>query len=146
MPKLGSSVSQDGLEVPILIGLDGQEITDLLAAGQAVPAPILIRGLLDTGSDVAAVAPWVLRALAVTRKAQATTHTAGGQIPVHLFRVSLTLLPAAKQTGQGLTLPSVWVSELAVTLPDADMLVGLNVLLQCKLLLYGPARNFSLDF
>src|SRR5256885_5533256 len=55
MPKLSYSVSQAGLEVPVLIGLDGQEITDLLAAGQSVPAPILIRGLLDTGSDVAAV-------------------------------------------------------------------------------------------
>ena len=85
MPTLNYAVSQAGLEVPVLLGVDGQQTIDLLAAGQPVPPPVLARGLLDTGSDVAAVAPWILRKLAISSKAKASTHTAGGQVPVQLF-------------------------------------------------------------
>jgi hypothetical protein len=38
------------------------------------------------------------------------------------------------------------VSELTATLPDADVLVGLDVRLGCRLLLDGPGRQFTLDF
>jgi hypothetical protein len=38
------------------------------------------------------------------------------------------------------------VSELPTVLPDADVLVGLDVLLQLKFLLDGPAGQFTLDF
>src|SRR5262245_30931850 len=61
---------QAGLEVPVLVGVDGQQTIDLLAAGQPVPPPLLARGLLDTGSDVAAVAPWILRKLAISSEAK----------------------------------------------------------------------------
>ena len=44
-----------------------------------------------------------------------------------------------------LTHPGVRVSELAVSLPDADVLIGLNVLLDGRLLLDGPARQFTLE-
>ncbi|MCI0642746.1 MAG: retroviral-like aspartic protease family protein, partial [Gemmataceae bacterium] len=138
--------SQAGLEVPILIGVDGQETSNLVAAGKPVPAPVLARGLLDTGSSISAVAPWVLQRLGVASKGQAATQTAGGQIPVQLFHVSISILAQSKPAGPSFTLPSVWVSELAVVLPDADVLIGLNVLFECKLLLDGPARVFALAF
>jgi len=54
MARLTFPVSRDGLIVPVWIGLSGQETTTLLAAGHAVPPPLKVRGLLDTGSDVTA--------------------------------------------------------------------------------------------
>jgi hypothetical protein len=45
-----------------------------------------------------------------------------------------------------LTWPDLLVTELTTVLPDADDLIGLDVLLQCKLHLDGPARQFTLEF
>jgi hypothetical protein len=45
-----------------------------------------------------------------------------------------------------LTFTDLLVTELAAQLPDADVLIGLDVLLTCKLILDGPGRTFTLDF
>ena len=38
------------------------------------------------------------------------------------------------------------VSELSASLPDADVLIGLDLLLEGKLFLNGPIRQFTLDY
>jgi len=43
-------------------------------------------------------------------------------------------------------IPSPKMSELTTAIPDIDLLIGMDVLLDCKLLLDGPARNFTLEF
>jgi hypothetical protein len=139
-------ISPAGLEVPVLIGLDGQDSSDLVAAGQVVPNPIMLRGILDTGSSVTAVAPWVFQRLGLSSKGKSSTTTAGGQMPVELFRVSIAILPPSNLQGPSLTLSSIWASGLSVTIPDADVLIGLNVLRELKLILDGPAHIFSLEF
>jgi hypothetical protein len=35
---------------------------------------------------------------------------------------------------------------LPTVLPNLDVLVGLDVLLECKLILEGPVRKFTLEF
>jgi hypothetical protein len=45
-----------------------------------------------------------------------------------------------------LTVRDLLVSELTTTLPNIDMLIGMDILLDCKLLLDGPARRFVLEF
>lgn len=145
MAKLKYAVSQAGPEVPILIGLDGAQTSALVAAGQAVPAPVQARGLLDIGSTVSANAPWIFGQLGLLSKGVGSSYTAGGQIAVQLYHVSLSILPSRKTTPT-MTFPTVWARALAVSLPDADVLVGLNVLLQGKLTLDGPRRTFSLQF
>jgi hypothetical protein len=145
MAKLSFSVTQAGLEVPVLIGLDHQATSNLVAAGQAVPPPIFVRGLLDTGSSLTAVAPWIFAKLGLTSTGKASTHTAAGQVTVDLYEASLAILPSWQHSQPNLTLPSIWVSELAAVLPDADVLIGLNVLLEYQMIVDGPGRTFSLQ-
>jgi hypothetical protein len=38
------------------------------------------------------------------------------------------------------------VTELAALLPDTDVLVGLDVILTCKLILEGLGGQFTLEF
>jgi hypothetical protein len=38
------------------------------------------------------------------------------------------------------------VTELATLLPDTDILIGLDVVLTCKLVVDGPGRSFTLEF
>jgi hypothetical protein len=145
MPQLTFPVSKAGLIVPVWIGLDGKTTSALLAAGQPIPAPVQARGLVDTGSDLTAVAPWILGQLAVPVAASASTHTAAGQVSVNLYEVSVSITDPAQTGAPMLTHPGVRVSELAVSLPDADVLIGLNVLFEGRLLLDGPARQFTLE-
>src|SRR5947207_12141739 len=55
MPKLDFPVLADGLIVDVLIGLDGETTTTLVAAGRPITVPIRARGEIDTGSNVTAV-------------------------------------------------------------------------------------------
>ena len=57
------TVGIDGLTLGGMIGLDGADTAALVAAGKPVPAPILARALIDTGSDVTCVTITLLRRL-----------------------------------------------------------------------------------
>jgi hypothetical protein len=86
MPQLTFPVTAAGLAAPVWIGFDGKKCTALMAAGKPIPPPVQARGLLDTGSDVTAVALWVLQQLALAPVAKTVTHTAVGQ--VHDLRIA----------------------------------------------------------
>jgi hypothetical protein len=146
MAQLTFPVTPSGLAVPVWIGLDGQTTANLVAAGKQVPAPVQARGLLDTGSNVTAAAPWILQQLAVPVASMSSTHTAGGQVSVRLYRVSLGITNSGVRGSPWLTEPDLLVMDLTTVLPDADVLLGLDVMLGCRLLLDGPARQFTLDF
>src|SRR5262249_20136751 len=67
MPPSIFPIAQGGRILPVVIGLDGQEIVDLLTTGQPIPAPLEVRGLVDTATDLTAVGAAVLRPLAEER-------------------------------------------------------------------------------
>jgi hypothetical protein len=146
MDQLTFPIDPSGLAVPVFIGLDGRTTKAQLAAGQPVPPPVLARGLLDTASSVSAVATWVVQRLALTVASSGTTQTASGSVLVNLFTVSLSITNPAQAGSPWLTEPDLLVMEMPTVLPDADVLVGLDVLLGCKLLLDGPAKRFTLEF
>jgi hypothetical protein len=146
MAHLIFPVTSAGLAVPVLIGLSGTEMAALQAAGASIPAPILARGLLDTGSGASAIAPWVVRQLGLAPLARTSTHTAGGRVPVDIYRVSLSIVDPSQPGSPTLVEADLVVSELTTALPDTDVLIGLDVLLGCRLLLDGPGRQFTLDF
>jgi hypothetical protein len=131
----------------VLIGLGGKATASLVASGQPILAPILCRGLVDTGTDVTCVAPSVLRRLALTVPvAKSKTRSSTGSAPVDLFRVRVNVLDLRNLSGPKLILPDVLVMELPNPLTNLDVLIGLDVLLTARLLLDGPRREFTLEF
>ncbi|HZY90040.1 MAG TPA: hypothetical protein VFE78_34785 [Gemmataceae bacterium] len=146
MPSLTFPVTPDGLAVPVWVGLAGKATVSLRSAGQAIPSPLLARGLLDTGSNVTAIATWVFQRLAVPVAATGSTQTAAGPVVVNLYEVSLSITDPGLPGAPMLTCSDLLASELATVLPDADVLVGLDVLLGCRLTLDGPGRWFTLEF
>jgi hypothetical protein len=42
--------------------------------------------------------------------------------------------------------PTLLVMEIPGTIPDVDVLVGLDVLMNCKMTLDGPGKELILDF
>jgi hypothetical protein len=145
MPKLAFPVTTAGLAVPVLIGLDGQTTTVLRSAGQPVRPPVLARGLLDTGSNITAIAASVLQQLGLAPTTTGTTQTVSGAVAVDLFTVSLSIADLSRPSNAWLTHADLLVMELAAILPDADVLIGLDLLLKCRLVLDGPPRQFTLE-
>jgi hypothetical protein len=147
MAHLSFAVAPAGLIVPVWIGLSRPRTTACIASGQPVPAPLGARALLDTGTDVTAIASSILRRLPLGAPGTLLTHTASGPVSVDVYRVSVGITDPTQPTGSPWLMHSdQMVTELTTVLPDADVLIGLDILLECRLVLDGPARQFTIDF
>jgi hypothetical protein len=146
MMKLTFPVTPAGLAVPVLVGWSGSKIATAVAASQPVASPVPARGLLDTGSDVSVVASWILQRLALSKIVSSSSTTTGGRLSVDLFDVCLEISDPARPAGPWLTSSDLRVIEMTTVLPDTDVLIGLDVLLECGLHLDGPAKQFTLEF
>jgi hypothetical protein len=146
MSQLTFPLRGNELKVAVVIGLYHQAMVDQLAAGLPLPSPIWATGVIDTGSTVTCVATDVIQRLGLPPAGRNTTRTASGSVPVRLFRVSLSIPPAGNLPGAMLTREDLIVMELADPIPDVEVLIGLDILLDCRLLLDGPGRQFTLDF
>jgi hypothetical protein len=114
--------------------------------GQPIPRPVLARGEIDTGAHPTAIDPWIVQRLGLRPAFSGTSQTAGGPLLVRLFNVSLSITDPQVAGAPMLLIPLLRVSELTASLPDTDVLIGLDVLLQVRFLLDGPARTLTLEF
>jgi hypothetical protein len=146
MPQLRLPIGPDGLCVDVLVGVDGGKMATLIHAGQPIPAPRSVRGLIDTGTDVTAIHLPILQGLGIPSLHQTTTRTVGGSLSVNVFEVSLSITNLANPSAPWLVRSSLLVMDLPSALPNIEALIGLDILLGCRLLLDGPARQFTLDF
>ena len=146
MPQLTFPLQLGELKLTVVIGLYHQAMVDRIAAGLPPLAPVWTRGVIDTGSSITCVATDVVQGLGLPPAGQTNTRTAAGSVPVSLFRVSLSVPPAGNLPEPMLTRSDLIVMELIDPPPDVDVLVGLDILLDCRLLLDGPARQFTLEF
>lgn len=146
MPHLTIPTSPDGPIVDAVFGITGKGTAALQAARQPIPAPVAVRALVDTGTDVSCVAPWVLRQLGLVPSGSSSTHTAGGSVKVQLFNVSLTIWGPAGKAGPSLVRDPLKVMEFAHAPPTIEALIGTDVLAECLLIIDGPAQHFILAF
>ena len=145
MPTLTFAVQPDGLIVDVMIGPDASTCIDLKQAGQPIPRPLRVRGVMDTATDLTAVAPRVLQALGLSAIGHARTSTAGGQINVGVYEISLSILPPTGSAAM-FTASQLVVTELIHAAPGIEVLVGLDVILQGVFNVDGPARIFTFTF
>lgn len=145
MSQLTFPITLDGRSVDVLVNLDGATLRSLQAFGRPLPASVPARGLIDTGSDVSCVAPALLQQLGIPVHSHGTTQGIGGMIPVRLFNATLFILDRGQLHLPWLAQPDLLVMELPSTLP-VEVLIGMDILLNCKMLVDGPARQFTLEF
>ena len=145
MPQLTFPVTGTDLLVDVRVNLDATELARLRAATCPAPASVEVRGLLDTGTDITGVAPHILQQLGAVPRRNTHTHGVGGRVPTRLFDVSLSIWDSSQPHLPWFTIPHLRVMELSLGIP-CDVLIGMDVLLQCRLLLDGPGRQFTLDF
>ncbi len=146
MAVLTFPIDPDGMSVAALIGLDQAACQKLLQQGGSLPRPQHVRALIDSGCDVTAVSAQVLSAIGALPGPSVPTHTAGGMVHSVTYFISLSIPPAGGASGPMLTVPRLQVTELAVTLPDFDVLIGLDVIRLYDWNIQGPAGLFSVTF
>jgi hypothetical protein len=145
MPYLPLPTSPDGLAVQVLLGLRRSRVQVLRASGQPVPAPVQLRGLIDTGADMTSVADSALAPLGLVPIGSVFVNTASGRTIVNRYAVSVTLLgPAAG--APGFIRHNTEVLGMAVAPVGFDVLIGMDLLAECLLIFDGRAAKFTLAF
>ena len=146
MPQLTFPIPSGELTLLVMVGHNRKALAAVVAAGQALPPPIWTKGVADTGTNVTCVTPAVLQQLGLASTGQGSSQTAGGLAAVNLFEVSLSIPPPGNVPGPMLTRRDLIVMEMPSPIPGAEVLIGLDILLDCKMLLDGPAQWFTLEF
>jgi hypothetical protein len=75
---------------------------------------------------------------------QHTTQTLSGSLSIRLFEVSFSIPALSTGTGPLLVLPQLVVMEFTQPLQNIEVLIGLDVLMQCVLQLDGHNRQFAI--
>jgi hypothetical protein len=139
-------ITSNGLETPVLIGLSGSDVHSRIAANLPLRRPQRGIGLIDTGTNVTAVAASVLHRLGIVASRTVGTQTFGGLIQASLFDVSLTITNAGWTAGDEFTISNLEVMEFVQPISGLDAIIGMDVVRLCQLHIDGPARQFTLTF
>jgi hypothetical protein len=145
MARLTFPAGPAGLWVPVLVNLDETVLRPLHAAGQPTPPPVTARGLIDTGSDLSAVSLAILQQLGAVALGPVSSQGLTGPVRTPTYPVSSHILDFQNPSGPWLSHDRLRVMGLPLG-PGFDVLIAMDVLLNCKLLLDGPGREFTLEF
>jgi hypothetical protein len=146
MPQYTYPIQAGELTLPALISVGAEEAQARVAAGQEPPEPIWGTAVIDTGTTVTCVSRAILEKLATKPAKQARRHTATGEFSADLYQASLSIPAPGPAVGPMLTRRDLTVMEMTDVIPGVDALIGLDILMECRLLLDGPARRFTLEF
>jgi len=144
MAQLTFPIVRAGLVVDVMINLEASVLVPLRSNGGG-PSPVPGKALIDTGSDISAVALPILQQLGVPVLRSTSTQGIGGSLPVNLYKFSLHILDVQNVGLPWLSQPSLVVMELASGVPF-DALIGMDIIRTCKMIVDGPGHQFTLDF
>jgi len=145
MPVYNFPLTSQGPTLPVLIGLGGQQTASLPSLAQAAQRSVLLRGILDTASNVTVVPAAIIAQLGLPLHSSRTTTTTAGVINVWLFIASLSI-PGPGPAVPMFTRPLLRVMEGTVPLPNVDVVIGQDILSEFLFLQDGPGGRFTLAF
>lgn len=143
MPSLTFSITSLGLELPVLLGVDQVAMHKLQAAATPIPRPVAASALVDTGTDMTCIDSALLQQIGATKTGSGSTQTVSGQQAIQLFRVSLSI--PSHHAGM-FVIPSLRVMELPVSIPKVDVLFGMDLLSQLRVVIDGPRGTFEIHY
>ena len=145
MPHLTLQNSIGGPLIDLWIGASNARAEALTRVGKQAPAPLLIRGLIDTGASSTCIDPQILKTLELTPTGEVAIHTPStGSAPhfAYQYDVSLTLV----HPNHKLEIGTVPVIEATLSGQGIQALIGRDVLEQCLFIYDGQTGTFTLAF
>lgn len=146
MITLRLPISPAGPVVPLQLHVSSGRRQALLRAGQAVPPPVPLAGLLHTGASCTVIDRQLLRRLGLSPTGVMKFKASPQGMAVELsdaYDVALSLVVGA--TAYPLADP-LNVLEGGFGQPEFQALIGRDVLARLKVELDGPTRQFSVLF
>ena len=147
MPILRCHLDHTGPIINAAVGVSGPRAVALQKAGLALPGPVIIRALLDTGASCTCVDPTVIRKLGLTPSGTAQVHTPStGGTPHNCNQFDIALYVI--MDGNQVHVPSVIIPVIESDLNQQGIqaLIGRDILNQSVLHYDGPQRSVSLAF
>ena len=146
MPHLTLQITPIGPLVDFICGVSKPRADALQKEGLAVPTPVNVKGLVDTGASITSIDPSVLRLLGVVSTGTIPLHTPstkpGCPHVANQYDVSLVLVhPMVTRTWFALP-----VIETELLHQGIQALVGRDVLHFCLMTYDGQAGTFTLGF
>jgi predicted aspartyl protease len=145
MPHLNLQISANGPVMDVMVGVSAARREALQKGGQAVPAPVSMRALIDTGASCTCIDPSVLGQLSLTPTGATQIHTPStGSAPHTLltYDASLTLVHPRLQ----LQITTVAVVATELEAQGIQALIGRDILENCLLIYNGQEGTFTLAF
>ena len=145
MPYLTQPFGLEGALIDLTVGPSLPRQQALKKAGQPVPPPVRVRGLIDTGASLTAIDPGVLQALSLTPTGTVgvvtpTTGTTPQQLNQYDVQI-IILHPALTYSFH--VLP---VIESVLGCQGFDVLIGRDMLAECLFVYDGRSGLFTLAF
>ncbi len=148
MPYVSGSLTGTWAIVDVLVSASSRRQELLAKHGFAVPAPVPVRVLLDTGASISGFSPRVFRALDLTHVSTLDALTpstpAHAPHPCELFDVSLALVAGGSAHWTGDT--QVMSADCWPPNEQLEGLLGMDVLRRGFFQLMGPERKFVFAF
>ena len=148
MPHFTLNIDPSGPVVNALVYVSEGRRTALETEKLVVPAPRVIRALVDTGASVTSIEPSVMQALGLTPTGTADIVTPSTGTEVHTtdtYDVNFVILK--NQNEPPLTMPNLRVAACQLFLKQGiHALIGRDVLSRCLLFYDGERGVFSLAF
>jgi hypothetical protein len=137
-----------GAVVRIEVGLTKADRNRRRRVRQAIPQPVELMALLDTGAQTTCINPATAVRLVLPLKNARLTNAPGlsGLRTTLTREVSLTILHPSGDPLLHLVIPVIEVTELDLGSLGYDALIGRDVLAKCVLTYDGPANSFTLSY
>ena len=130
--------------VDVLVSCGSDRMAELLAQGEPILSPIWTRGMIDTGTNVSAVSLTILQQLGIPPGDPVQSEGIAGVFDTNDYEVSLTIADKSAPGRPTYSPPDVSVIHMEAV--GVDVLIGLDLLVACRLVIDGPARLFTLEF
>jgi hypothetical protein len=118
-----------------------------VGSGQQSSTRVSALGLLDSGSDVTVVHAAILQFLGIPpRQTSVKSQSVAGIRQSDLFDVTLNITDFTNAGAPAFVKSPLLVMDMPSALGKIQVLIGLDVLLDFRLLIDGPGRRFTIDF
>ena len=148
MPQLRDVIRPDGAFVEVRAGWSQSSGRQLRAALRPVPPATQTQAILDTGAEMTCVDWAIITVLGLafggTTFANLPAH--GGLTGAGVFDVSLTIVHPSGNATDNLVIPAMSVLGVSLSPVGYDVLLGRDLLANCRFLYEGPTNQFELGY
>ena len=148
MPHLTTDLSADGALIDFLVGVSAPHAKFFSAKGQAVPVPVKVRGIIDTGASITCIHTASIASLKLKVTGNVPIITPSTGTSNHLCDqcdVSIILVHPDSNVELA-TVPIITTDLSGLAQSGIQALIGRDVLAKCLFFYNGASKRFALAF